>query len=517
MSSVMVKAAAFLRGILFLAAFCAWAEPTPLSMRYALAREVELGKGTLGEAIRLYREILPDVSVADPALAAQVLFRIGVCEREMGRLPEARQAWRQLIETCPADHPLVARAREEVKELEREVGRVVMRGRVVDDKGQPLPGAFVMVGDWGNAPPLIAGTNGTFQADRQVMGRLANGDRYGLVYIEHPEQPSGLAAVWRESSARAQDFRLSPLIALAGYVVDPRGRPVAGATLRITGWVDDATEAAMPVWRFFPTLQTDTNGLYRFDGLAAGLRYLITVEKDGYRMGKSTGDGAVGKATGGPASEVRTVYAPEITLVPVGRIAVDETGILRAEVNLNDPAERARLEETLANFEPGRKEGGGREVVVPAGRLPTCFPYDEFPFSLRWLRGDPTAGSPLNADDLKGHAVVYRFSSAYLDASLKRQFPDEPGVLSQMARLFGRRGVLCVWIVPSADGAEEAVRLALETCVDVPTAVDQDGKMGKALGVMGYGGNVVVDQDGGVRAVCTDQQLFKVIKEITTP
>jgi hypothetical protein len=508
-----------------LLALQASAESPPLFQRYALAREIELGKGSIGDAVNLYREILPEAVATDPALAAQVLFRIGSCEQERGRVAEARQAWRQLIETYPSGHPLVARAREATKELERAVGRVAMRGRAVDALGQPLSGVFVMVGDWGNAPPLITGTNGTFQADRQMAGRLVSGERYGLVYAEHPVQPLALAAVWRESISPPSDLCLRPVVSLAGYVVDPRGRPVAGATLRVTGFADGVGEVPIPIGRFSPAVQSDTNGQFRLSGLVEGLRYSVTAEKDGYRMGRPSVERLAVKPNGGMGTGVapvggaspggRVVFISELVLSPVGQIAVDEAGLLRAEVNLNDPAERARLEEALASFDPEKKSdrGPGLAAGAPSNR----FPYAEFPFSLRWLRGDPAAGLPLTANDLRGHTVVYHFSPAYLDASLKRQFPDEPVFISQIARLFSRQGVICLWIVPAGDDVEDAARLALETCVDLPIAVDRDGAMGKVLGVRGYGGNVVVDRDGLMRTVCPDQQLFKVLKGVLSP
>jgi hypothetical protein len=516
-----------LLSFLFLAS-PSWADSAPLSLRYALAREVELGKGSIDEAVNLYREILPVALAADPALAAKVLFRIGSCERERGRTPEASQAWRQLIETYPAVDPLVVKAREEIKELDREVGRVSMRGRAVDALGQPLAGVFVMVGDWGNAPPLITGVDGTFQANRQMAGRLANGERYGLVFAEHPVQPLTLAAVWRESVSSAPVFCLRPAISLAGYVVDPRGRPVVGAILRVTGFANGLGEVPIPVGRFFPTVRTDTNGQFRMNGLVEGLRYRVAAEKEGYRMEGNPVEGlavikpnvrpgAGAPPVAGALPDVRVVFIPEITMHPVGQIAVDESGVLRAEVNLNDPAERARLEEALAVFDPEKKSDRERGRGGASGGLSNRFPYADFPFSLRWLRGDPVTGSPLGANDLNARVVVYHFSSAYLDASLKRQFPDEPGLISQMARLFSRQGVLCIWIIPAADNVEDATRLALETGVDVPIAVDRDGAMEKALGVMGYGGNVVVDRDGMMRAVCPDHQLFKVLKGVLVP
>lgn len=492
-----------------------------LSTRYAAAREVELGLGTLGEAVSLYRALFPEAMSADRDLAATLLFRIGVCEREMGRVGEARQAWRQLVETYPPEHPVVARAREELKDLEREAGRLTIRGRVVDPRDQPIEGIYLLIGDWGNAPPLISGTNGWFQTERQAAGQTPGGDRYALFYAEHPVLSLTAMGVWCESTT-SQVIRLRPSISIKGYVVDSHGRPVVGAWLRVTAVEDGMGTVPIPLGRLFPPLMTDTNGAFCMRGLAEGLRYSVSAEKDGYRSGRSWVEAGtrrpgersdLGLADTTGLRENRIVHAAEIVLQPVGRISVDDSGILRAELNLNDPDERARLDEVLSAHDS--ESSGTLKPLVEAVSRPSVetFPYGDFPFALRWLRGDPTTDSPLNARDLKGHVVVFRFGSAYLDASLRRQFPNDACMPAQMVRLFNRDSVVFVWVLPASDVSEDAARVALETCVDLPIAVDGEGRMGAALRVMGHGGNIVVDRNGALRPPCTDQQVFKVLKD----
>jgi hypothetical protein len=519
-----------------------------LASEYARAYETELGAGTLGEAITLYRGILPGALQTNQALAGKILFRVGVCEREMGHIPECRQAWKQILELFPPEHSLVLRTRKELKDLERELDRVTVRGRILDDKGLPVSGACVMVGDWGNVPPTITATDGTFRVERQAAGRGPDGGRYCLVYAEHADLPLTVAGLWNESlqasggraaadpergpssrrggskarEARSSDFGLRPTLAVAGYVVDPNGRPVSGAAVRVTGFTDQAADLPMPMGNLLPPCESDSNGQYRIRGLAEGVVYTVTAEKEGYRAAKTvvgassaSGDAAKTSVSRIRVPGARVMHASEIILLPVGRVFVDETGVLRAEVNLNDPVERARLETAMAGYRPVRHDMGERmswrdPVVARSPR----FPFAEFPFALRWIQGDPITGSPLRVEDLKDHVVVYHFSSAYLDASLKNQYPAESGTLPQLAKLFGHRGVLCVWVLPAADDAEDAVQLALDTCKDLPIAVDRGGRMWQALGVTGYGGNVVVDRAGVMRTVCSDPQLFRVLKDV---
>lgn len=544
--------AALVLGFLNGSALPASRDPGALARDYARAYEVELGSGTLSEATELYRKLLPEaMATTNQALAGKILFRLGSCEREMGRISEARQAWKRLMGILPADHPLVLRTRRELKDLERELDHVTVRGRIVDDRGQPVADAYVIVGDWGSAPPAISATDGTFSVDRQAAGRLADGSRYCLIYAEHSTLPLAMAGIWDESvtaksirsattgervsqetggapqksksrsrAGDSVDFPLRPAFALSGFVVDPNGRPVSGAMLHITGLADRFGEVPLPMGNLFPSLASDSNGQFRVTGLAEGLNYGIVAEKEGYRQGRCAVDAAVISAVRdmeGPGSGLRTarrtVHAPEIVLQRIGRIFIDDGGMLRAEVNLNDPVERKRLDEVVAAY---KSEGSKVRTSwsEPATEpVATVFPFSDFPFALRWLHGDPVTGGALRLEDVKDRVMVYHFSSVYLDASLKSQFPHEPGILLQINRLYGHHGVVCVWLIPPTDETDDAVRLALETCPDTPIAVDREGLMWKALGVTGYGGNVVVDRKGKLRAPCSDLQVLRVIKD----
>jgi hypothetical protein len=514
--------------------------------RYAQAYELELGAGDMVEAARLYRQLAEDTAEGDPSLAGKALFRLGACERKQGRNAEAKEVWKRLTVMFPADHPLVLRANEEIKNVERELNRVTIQGRVLTAAGQAVSGAYVLVGDWGHTPPVATGADGGFRVERRVAGRLTSGWRYCLIYAEHPLVPMAAATVvvekdgrWVAGSeagakpapqvdtgrepAKSFDIVMRVPFALSGFVVDPNGRPVGGASIRVTGFTDHARDVPMPFSNLLPATLADSEGKFRVDGLIPGLRYLVVAEKDGYRLARGT-EVAEDRRTAGVSiprgtEDMEVVHVAEIVLQPVGRIFIDDQGLLRAEVNLNDPAERGRLDDMVKRFDEGKglnrgdmAQGGpswegSRDSMRP-------FPFDAFPFALHWLRGDPVSGAGLTREDLRRRVTVLHFRSAYLDASIRSQFPGETGTVEHIAKGYGAMGVACVWIVPSSEDSAEAQRLAMETYADIPIAVDQGGKMWQALGVTGYGGNMVVDSKGMAHSICTDQQLFRVVKSV---
>jgi len=120
------------------------------------------------------------------------------------------------------------------------------------------------------------------------------------------------------------------------------------------------------------------------------------------------------------------------------------------------------------------------------------------------LRGNPETGEALSLEGLKGHVVVYHFGSAYLEGSLRSLYPGEPGMLSSILKLYGDQGVVIIWVLPEEEGKGEAARMALELYPDLPVAVSAQPPARD---------NLVVGRDGAVLTPCTDQALFKVIKQ----
>jgi hypothetical protein len=170
---------------------------------------------------------------------------------------------------------------------------------------------------------------------------------------------------------------------------------------------------------------------------------------------------------------------------------------------------RPRLVRLLSErFVEQARPGGALEARGLEGRA-----APEFAVS-RWVRGEPLNGGPVTLESLRGRTVVIRFGSAYIEDSIRSEYPDEPGPVEQMVRLFGASGVAFVWILPASDDAE-AQRLALRCARGIPIAVDDDGATHRAYGAGGYSANVVVDESGVIRgATASASELFRMLKSL---
>jgi hypothetical protein len=61
-----------------------------------------------------------------------------------------------------------------------------------------------------------------------------------------------------------------------------------------------------------------------------------------------------------------------------------------------------------------------------------------------------------------------------------------------------------LWVLPEEEGKGEAARMALELYPDLPVAVTQQPPARD---------NIVVGRDGVVLTTCSDQALFKAVKQ----
>jgi len=117
-------------------------------------------------------------------------------------------------------------------------------GRVVSSAtGQPVPGADLTFSRAGAAASTRAGADGTFAFAPPSLGRwlLATVSARGFF----PFAPEwGHSPVQLEARAgqhvRGLEIHLAPATELTGEVVDPDGKPVAGAAVRLLGTADEA-------------------------------------------------------------------------------------------------------------------------------------------------------------------------------------------------------------------------------------------------------------------------------------
>jgi thiol-disulfide isomerase/thioredoxin len=169
-------------------------------------------------------------------------------------------------------------------------------GRVLDEQDRPIAGAKVALGfgDAGGSamsgdPAHAATTDARGEyAIRSVPRRFPDGrpchvfvvvtkDGYAGVDSPRVELPPGT-----DESPRVLDpIRLAPGFSLSGRVVDPQGRPVAGA------WVDVRGPYALHA----QAVRTDEKGHFRVPNLPKGLASLYFEYGPLYAMGKYLADG----------------------------------------------------------------------------------------------------------------------------------------------------------------------------------------------------------------------------------
>ena len=109
--------------------------------------------------------------------------------------------------------------------------------------------------------------------------------------------------------------------------------------------------------------------------------------------------------------------------------------------------------------------------------------------------------------DLKGRVVVCHFGSAYLESAWRSRYPGAEGILSILTRVYGDDRVRCLWLLPEGESGREgeAAKLALELYPDLP--------VGGAAGLPSAG-NLVFGPGGQAEGLCSDLQLFKMVKAV---
>ena len=293
--------------------------------------------GDAGGALADYREFVQVTPPLEALLTEKVLYRIGMCERRLGHLEATRQAWRKLVQDYPARDAEVVRTREELKALERELDRVMLEGRVEG----PGRTAFVFAGEWGDEPVVLADTNGHFRVERKVAGQATGGERYCLVYAEHPDLPLVAAEAIveernQEAGVRSQKeqapLHLLPALSLYGTVIDPLGRPVQGAVIQVTGFKADIP---FPFDRLLPPVVSATNGEFSVTGLVPGLRYGVSAVKPGCRMltAAERDTAPAGKSDGVSSASCGSIVLQQLGEISLKGTIVDESGTpVEAEV-----------------------------------------------------------------------------------------------------------------------------------------------------------------------------------------
>jgi hypothetical protein len=263
---------------------------------------------------------------------------------------------------------------------------------------------------------------------------------------------------------------MHPMVELSfkGRVIDDTGR---GLGVSLSVWTPP------PVARQVAVTNSDDDGFFVFRGVRENL-VSIRVMAEGYLVRDLAG------------------------IKPMGQ---DMDIVMKRDTGARVNAFAGTADATMMNAEPLNASAREANATKRANAA--------WISGLRWLRGGSLNGEALRDEDLRGKVVVLRFSSAYVDASLARQYPDEPRLMSQLQKEFGARDVACVWILPAQDDSEIGRTLALDTEGDYPIAIDSRGKTGALFGVLAQGGMVVIDRKGVLRSLCDAQHVFKAVKE----
>lgn len=538
-----------------------------LDHAYALAYEQEMA-GDYAAVQESYRRLLGQTPPSDTRLAEKLLYRIGYCERRAGMPEAARKTWRHLVENYPARDLYVVRTRGELKDLERDLDRIVLSGKVLVAR-DPAP-VVVVAGEWGDEPAFLSDTSGSFSMGRKLAGESMDGRRYCLVAAEHPFKPlvAALACTIAAGSSNppSVSLPLRPAITLYSRVVDTAGRPVTGAAIQVVGYDGDLP---LPFSRLLPPVESSITGEFRVTSLVPGLRYTLTavlpncrlvsaaeadtreqgMPREGgaiacgpiivRRLGEVSLRGRVVDDSGVPARvEVAALALPPVEMELV-RVRTDREGrfVLRdirengISLVVEGPGYIGKTVKGLrpigqdidiivkgdglsahAPISSGKMLSTNEEVeALEEGMREPLRPDTVLPplASLHWLRGNPDTGVPPTAAEMKGHVVIWHFGSAYVEAARRAQYPGEGGAVTHLLHLYGESGLVCIWVLPDGESAGEPLRVALEACPGAYLASWRSGRFPE----LPEAGNIVVGRTGVASLPCTDLQLYKAVKD----
>ncbi len=179
--------------------------------------------------------------------------------------------------THPDDRESFTVEVDKTKQLERTLsGLPTITGVVYDDAGEPLEGVEVKImPQGGGREKQMSDAEGKFTVTWDP--RYRSSDTVRCLVARHTGRNLAVAQLAGEASSTAE-LKLRPGVTLTGEVVDPNGRGIAGAELRImlrvSNW-GSTLESSRDV-------RTDTEGKFEVPAIPSDQQYNVTALARGY-------------------------------------------------------------------------------------------------------------------------------------------------------------------------------------------------------------------------------------------
>ena len=376
---------------------------------------------------------------------------------------------------------------------------VVVRGRVTDEAGAPLPGAGVGLlfegEETGSGPRTDTDAGGAY------LLRVRGGRRALFLVDEqrhpHPDLPpdatrafqqgrvpDSLVVLLPETGEVVRDFALPLGATVEGKVVDPEGKPVAGFRVQSRGRGYSPGGVAMP---------SSSDGSFRLEGVRPGLGITVSGWSEGPK-GTSGSSEPFDLEAGATVQGVVVVVRPFAAGRLAGRVTGPDGSAVRGAVLRlihGDPAGSATPGRNL--WEEARIYGS-LHPVAPDGTFRIEGRRDGvFTLQAEAPGFGPSRGPTVTLKD--GEAVEHIVVRLAPDARITGRVVDEAGAAVEGAAVvvredgFGSVELDAVKAVSDADG-----RFAVEGLAPVEyiVRVTRDGLLGERLLARPGGGDLAV-------------------------
>jgi len=235
------------------------------------------------------------------------------------------------------------------------IGRI--RGTVRDEAGAPVAGAVVRL--WGSGDTALTDAEGRFSLAENAS--LATG-RKRILFVRDVGKRLG-CVVEVADVTKPVTATLKPAAELAGTVVGPEDKPIAGAKVVLFLWSERSGSSVGP-----RSIRTGKDGRYRIEAVPSWERYTVTATADGFgqdyanvlRPDPGAGTVAVGRIVLRPAnlSVSGTVVDGKGAALPGARVWISGAG---------QPHRTGRTDES-GRFRIDRVCAGELRVHAQAGR-----------------------------------------------------------------------------------------------------------------------------------------------------